>query len=70
MSEGDGDAWLQALTQQLNWGLRVRQKRLDVSADPSPPTTGSLYNSLPRNLLDWCVTSKGFNWSKKTSELE
>lgn len=53
-----GDAWLQALTDNLNWGMRVRQRRHDTEARCIERLTSrTIFDfPLPPNLREWLAS--------------
>eukprot|EP01054_Gregarina_sp_Poly1_P010884 Gregarina_sp_Poly_1__10883@NODE_848_length_5980_cov_131_325723_g613_i0_p1_GENE_NODE_848_length_5980_cov_131_325723_g613_i0NODE_848_length_5980_cov_131_325723_g613_i0_p1_ORF_typecomplete_len483_score49_63NAD_kinase/PF01513_21/3_5e59_NODE_848_length_5980_cov_131_325723_g613_i032534701 len=57
-----GDAWLQALTDNLNWGLRVRQRRHDTEARCIERLTS-------RTVLDFSLPDSFREWFQRRSNL-
>lgn len=50
-----GDAWLQALTDNLNWGMKTVRKRQTFDSTDSEKEKGVVDNLLPPSLREWYV---------------
>lgn len=48
-----GDGWMQALTDNLNWNLRIRQQRHEASTAQELRGLSVLDYTLPQELKDW-----------------